>query len=109
MIRGSVSNGVLLIKGGRVFEHAGNVDVPSIADILIIDGEIVQVGAGLNEKIRASALPEIRGRKVDEVIDASDKLVIPGFVNAHYHSHDVLLKGCFETIPLELWLMSALP
>src|SRR5262249_19993378 len=34
---------------------------------------------------------------------------IPGFVNAHYHSHDVLLKGCFETIPLELWVLSALP
>ena len=34
---------------------------------------------------------------------------MPGFVNAHYHSHDVLLKGCFETIPLELWLLSALP
>ena len=34
---------------------------------------------------------------------------MPGFVNAHYHSHDVLLKGCFETIPLELWVLSALP
>ena len=53
--------------------------------------------------------PELGGRKIDEIIDATGKLVIPGFVNAHYHSHDVLLKGCFETIPLELWLMSALP
>jgi 5-methylthioadenosine/S-adenosylhomocysteine deaminase len=109
MTQSSVSNGVLLIKGGRVFELAGDVDAPPIADILIIDGEIAAVGTGLDGKIRASALPEIGGRKVDEVIEASDKLVIPGFVNAHYHSHDVLLKGCFETIPLELWLMSALP
>ena len=38
-----------------------------------------------------------------------EKLLLPGFVNAHYHSHDVLLKGSFETIPLELWLLSALP
>lgn len=103
------SAGVLLIKAGRVFDQSGNVDVPSIADILIIDGEIFEVGAGLDEKIRRSALPEIRGRKVDEVIDAGDRLAIPGFVNAHYHSHDVLLKGCFESVPLELWLMSALP
>jgi 5-methylthioadenosine/S-adenosylhomocysteine deaminase len=100
MTQSSVSNGVLLIKGGRVFELAGDVDAPPIADILIIDGEIAAVGTGLDGKIRASALPEIGGREVDEVIDASDKLVIPGFVNAHYHSHDVLLKGCFETIPL---------
>ena len=102
------SAGVLLIKGGRVFDPSGNVDVPAIADILIIDGEIVEVGAGLDERIRGSALLG-NGRKVDEVIDAGDRLVIPGFVNAHYHSHDVLLKGCFESIPLELWLMSALP
>ena len=92
-----------------MFDQSGDVDVPSIADILIVDGDIIEVGAGLDEKIRRSALPEIHGRKVDEVIDAGDRLVIPGFVNAHYHSHDVLLKGCFESIPLELWLMSALP
>ena len=46
---------------------------------------------------------------IDQTIDATEKLLMPGFVNAHYHSHDVLLKGCFETIPLELWVLSALP
>src|SRR4029450_8096107 len=54
-------------------------------------------------------LAELRTRTIDQTIDATHKLLIPGFVNAHYHSHDVLLKGCFETIPLELWLLSALP
>ena len=44
-----------------------------------------------------------------KVIDARDRLVLPGFVNAHYHSHDTLLKGFFESIPLDLWGVLALP
>ena len=38
-----------------------------------------------------------------EVIEAGGKLVVPGFVNAHYHSHDVLLKGMFEEMPFDIW------
>jgi len=38
-----------------------------------------------------------------EVIDAAGMLVIPGFVNAHYHSHDVLAKGLMEDLTLEQW------
>jgi guanine deaminase len=44
-----------------------------------------------------------------EVIDARDHLVLPGFVNAHYHSHDVLAKGTLEEVPLETWRLYALP
>jgi 5-methylthioadenosine/S-adenosylhomocysteine deaminase len=35
--------------------------------------------------------------------------VLPGFVNAHYHSHDVLAKGTLEEVPLESWRLYALP
>ena len=44
-----------------------------------------------------------------EVVDACDHLVLPGFVNAHYHSHDVLAKGTLEEVPLEVWRLYALP
>ena len=30
---------------------------------------------------------------------------MPGFVNAHYHSHDVLLKGMFEEMPFDIWTL----
>jgi cytosine/adenosine deaminase-related metal-dependent hydrolase len=30
-------------------------------------------------------------------------MLLPGFVNAHYHSHGVLAKGFFESLPLEQW------
>jgi 5-methylthioadenosine/S-adenosylhomocysteine deaminase len=110
MATDSIGQGVLLIKGGRVYDHDGDVDRPAVADILIVDGTIVAVRPGLAEAILTKQpVPELGTRTVTETIDATEKLVIPGFVNAHYHSHDVLLKGCFETIPLELWVLSALP
>ena len=34
---------------------------------------------------------------------------MPGFVNAHYHSHDIFLKGCFDPSMLEFWALNALP
>jgi guanine deaminase len=85
----------MLITGGRVYDHDGDTDQPPIADILVRDGRIAEVRAG----IQASG----------QRIDASGMLVLPGFVNAHYHSHDVLMKGAWETLPLEIWLMKALP
>ena len=103
-----IAKRVTVIKNGRVYDHDGDVDQPLVSDILIVDGVIAAVGAGLAKAIeRNEKLVELGDRRVDETIDATDKLVIPGFVNAHYHSHDVLLKGVFETIPLELWLERA--
>jgi len=106
----SESDNVLLIKAGRVYDHDGDIDQPAVADVLIVGDSIAAVRPHLADLIaHGHAVPELGKRKVRETIDAKDKLVMPGFVNAHYHSHDVLLKGCFETIPLELWVLSALP
>ena len=104
------TRGVILIRNGRVYDHAGNVDLPSIADLLIVDGLIAAVRPGIARAVElGDAIAELGARRIDQTIDATDKLLMPGFVNAHYHSHDVLLKGCYETIPLELWVLSALP
>ncbi|MBM3510903.1 MAG: amidohydrolase family protein [Alphaproteobacteria bacterium] len=89
----------ILIAGGRVYDHDGDTDQPAYADVLIEGDRIARVGPHLAATVGA----------VGRTIDGRDKLVVPGFVNAHYHSHDALLKGCFETIPLELWLLRALP
>lgn len=101
---------VLLVTGGRVFDLDGDIHRPAVADILVIDGRIAAVRKGIAADLdNGAGVPELAGRTIDQRLEATDKLVIPGFVNGHYHSHDVLLKGCFETIPLELWVMSALP
>jgi len=93
----------ILIKDGRVYDHDGDTDQPALADILVRDGRIAEVGPGIAARLAAA------GEQPAETLDAAGMLVLPGFVNAHYHSHDVLMKGAWETLPLEIWLMKALP
>jgi 5-methylthioadenosine/S-adenosylhomocysteine deaminase len=80
----------LLVRGGRVLDLESDLDEPPVRDILIDDNKIASVGPQL----------EAAGA---EIIDANGMLVIPGFVNAHYHSHDVLARGMFEDLALEYW------
>jgi 5-methylthioadenosine/S-adenosylhomocysteine deaminase len=86
-----------LIRGGQVYDHDGDVHKPRVADILIDGDTIVAVGPGLS----ADGAPDI--------IDAAGRLIVPGLINAHYHSHDVLCRGMFEELPLEFWLLYTLP
>ncbi len=60
----------LLIKGARVIDPAGRLD--KAADILIDGSRIVK----LEKNITGTA---------DEVIDARDKIVMPGIVDMHVH------------------------
>ena len=89
----------LLVRGGRVLDLAGNTDDPPVQDLLVQGQSIAAIGSDL----AASAGPGA------EVIDAGGMLVIPGFVNAHYHSHDVLARGMFEDLALEHWGVLAGP
>lgn len=59
----------VLIKNGQVINPNSNLN--EITDLLIEDGHVVEIG-----KISKSA---------DEVIDASGKIVVPGFVDLHVH------------------------
>jgi cytosine/adenosine deaminase-related metal-dependent hydrolase len=86
-----------LIRGGQVYDHDGDIHKPPVADILTEGSRIVAVGNDLDPGGTAT------------VIDARDKLVIPGLINAHYHSHDTLCRGLFEELPLEFWLLYTLP
>ncbi len=40
----------------------------------------------------------------DHVIDAPERVLIPGLVSAHAHSHSTLTRGSAEGLPLEQWL-----
>lgn len=101
---------ITLIEGGRVYDHDGNTDQPAYADILITDSTIAAVEPGIGDRLRGGQGHSALGsRRVDRWIDARERMVMPGFVSAHYHSHDVLLRGSFEPTPLDYWLMVATP
>jgi N-acyl-D-aspartate/D-glutamate deacylase len=59
----------LVIRRGTIVD--GNGGAPFVGDILVVDGKIAQVG-------RVSA-------KADREIDATGKIVAPGFVDIHTH------------------------
>lgn len=63
----------MLIKGGRVIDPSQGID--EIADVLVENGIIKQVGKGL------------AGAGFD-TIDASGKLVTPGLIDMHVHLRD---------------------
>jgi cytosine/adenosine deaminase-related metal-dependent hydrolase len=86
-----------LIRGGRVYDHDGDVHQPATADVLLNDAMIERVGA------------KIPAEDGVEVINAVGKLVVPGLINAHYHSHDVLAKGLFEEMPFDIWTLHSNP
>jgi 5-methylthioadenosine/S-adenosylhomocysteine deaminase len=89
----------VFVRGGKVLDPHGELDQPPIADILILEGRIAAIGPqGSLESSRET-----------RVIDATGMLVTPGFINAHYHSHDVLLRGMFEQMPLEVWGLYSFP
>ncbi|MFN7921077.1 MAG: dihydroorotase [Bryobacteraceae bacterium] len=60
----------LLVKNGRVMDPASNHD--AVADILVVDGKIAAMAAGL-------------AVTADETFDAAGRVVAPGFIDMHVH------------------------
>ncbi len=91
----------LLSRGARVFDHDGDIDDPPIRDVLLEGSRIVSVTApGADAEAKAG---------VPDVIEARGKLIMPDFVNAHYHSYDVLAKGLLEDMPFDVWALHSQP
>jgi dihydroorotase len=61
----------LLIQNGRVVDPANSVD--AVQDVLIAGDRIQRTGRGLNPPPDAT------------VLDASGKVVCPGFIDIHVH------------------------
>src|SRR5436190_16324583 len=89
----------VLLRGGTVLTLDPSDRVLVGEDVLIEDERIVRVGGRLDE----------RDGPFDRVIDASGRLVMPGLVNAHFHCYDRFLRGMWEGMPLELWILCASP
>jgi 5-methylthioadenosine/S-adenosylhomocysteine deaminase len=83
-----------IVRGGRVLDIAAGT--AELADILIEDDTIREIGPP------GCAAPEGAA-----AIDASHRLIHPGLVNAHTHSHGNLAKGMGDRWTLELLLTAA--
>ena len=59
-------------------------------NVLIEDNEIASIG-----KV---------SEKSDEVIDCSDKIIMPGLINAHTHAAMTLMRGYYDDAELDEWL-----
>ena len=66
---------MLLIKNGRVIDPSGDID--DHLDILVDQGKIV--------KLRRSGDKEEKESEVVQIIDARDKVVVPGLIDMHVH------------------------
>jgi guanine deaminase len=88
----------LIIRGGKAMLPDSDWHAPPQVDIAIAGREIAGIAAKFVETAGAT-----------QELDARGHLVLPGFINAHYHSHDVLAKGTLEEVPLETWRLYALP
>lgn len=80
-----------IIRHGRLVDIAGHK--APLADILIEGDTIKAIGA-----------PGMAAPADAEVIDATDRLIHPGLVNAHTHGHGNLAKGLGDLWTLELLL-----
>jgi 5-methylthioadenosine/S-adenosylhomocysteine deaminase len=88
-----------LLRGGTVLTLDRDERVLAGADVLVEDERIVRVGGTLVDA----------DGPFDRVIDASRRLVMPGLVNAHFHAYDRFLRGLWEGLPLEMWILCASP
>ena len=80
----------VVIRGGHLFDAVRPFET---GDVLVVDGEIAQVGA-----VDAAGA---------DVIDASGRIVMPGLVNAHTHSNQSIEKGLCDALPLDQWMVVA--
>jgi 5-methylthioadenosine/S-adenosylhomocysteine deaminase len=69
------------------------------ADILIENGVITAIDKDLSHRVTDD----------DMRIDARGHLVLPGLINAHFHSPVNFLKGALDSLPLELFMLYEVP
>lgn len=84
-----------IVRNGLLLDIQKRAAAP--ADILIEGDTIIEIG-----------MPGLDAPQGATVVDASDRLVMPGLVNAHTHGHGSLGKGLGDKWSLEL-LLNASP
>lgn len=85
----------ILIKNGYVITVDKNRRIIKDGAIAIEGNRIV--GVGKTEEL-------IKEYKADIVIDASEKIVMPGLIDTHVHLAQAMIRGCADDVSLVTWL-----
>lgn len=72
------------------------------SDVLLAGGKIAFIGAA------GAALPADLSSPSPLNIDCTERMLLPGFVNAHTHSVEHWCHGLIKPLPLELWVQQLL-
>jgi len=93
----------IAIRGGIVVNPESDGASPEALDLLIVGDRIAEAVP------RGAPFATAADRENLETIDARERMIVPGFVNAHYHSYDVLAKGLLEDMPFDVWALHSQP
>jgi 5-methylthioadenosine/S-adenosylhomocysteine deaminase len=95
-----MADAALLIRGAHVLTLDDAAHEWLVADVVIVGSRIAAVGPGAADNWRGPVAREIDGRGL---------LAMPGLINAHFHSPGNLMKGCLDSMPLELFMLHEVP
>ena len=99
-VKSQVEIGRILVKNGIVFTLKADETAPQRGYLLAgEDGKILRVGYG-------DPPPGIRA---SQVLDATGKFVMPGFVSAHNHIYQTVMRGLAADQALGGWLDAIRP
>jgi 5-methylthioadenosine/S-adenosylhomocysteine deaminase len=85
-----------VIRGGTVLTMDPSIGNLAAGDVLIEDDKITAVEADLGADVDA------------EVIDATGRIVIPGFVDTHRHTWEAAIRGCAPNATLDDYFVEVL-
>lgn len=82
----------MIIRNGKVVVFENDDVLIRELSLRIKDGKIVKIGK------------EIQAQEDEEIIDATNKVVMPGLINTHTHIAMSIFRGTFEGCNLYTWL-----
>jgi len=95
-----MTDAALVICGARVLTMDDADHEWAVADVVVAGGRIEAIGP--------DAAKHWSG-PVARTIDGRGHLVMPGLINGHFHSPGNLMKGCLDSMPLELFMLHEVP
>lgn len=84
----------IIIENGLLLTMDAGFEVIENGSVLIHGGEIKACGKSA----------DFSGVQAGERIDASDRIIMPGLVNAHTHAAMSMFRGLADDLPLDVWL-----